>query len=859
MALRSVSSVLVLGVAAVGLAFGCGEDSKGGAHSGESGAGGANDAGASNGGSAGAGVAGGAGAGEGGSADAGNGGAGNAGASGSDAGASGAGNGGAGGEAGASADTHDGRLRGLGFDTDLGPPTDAGGDPLPNGYNPLRKKFSAFRPRAELYVAGLLWPNGTNPAKKEVLFDDKTGAVSYQPLPFKSPIDDTWSTALYKNGIAADLDGDGLDEFFITYYVPATSHLEYIILDPGGSSFRTGTVDAAAPNPTSPLVVQQWAQPALARGDFAGTGRDQIAVGFLGLYVLSVAEDGTVSSSKRSLDEPSGAFRAGLNSVFVAGGDLDGDANDELAVTYSTNPVTQGRVRIYDGAKIVRDAQLSFPDPEPGWGARNAAQAQVAIGDMDGDHLGEVVFFGRTEGDHWQVFMMDDLVRKPPPAEAWVSFHYEQGVSGDIPHPFALLDFNGDGRKDIFAQFRVLDLSAGTQTASGIATSLNTDVFPGRIGAPYERPRVTVGDLDADGKDDIVAEGDYMIRVFGLNALQVPVEKINWTHGEHTGGGWYSPILAAGNIDGDSPVVEFDGDHELLFTEPNIVAVVSSPPYFDGVEQDIESTTSTFGILTGKDMETEEDVGFSVGWSIGTKSNFLFGEAESKLEVEQSFDFTSFNSTSVERSLSYTTAPGKDLVVFTAIPFDVYYYTIRSSSEASEVGTKITINIPRKPQTIASDPEFFNARTGPNGPKVDGRTLKHTLGDPFSYPTEADRDALTSAPGGAVGLLATVTESGSATSTLQLSKTKGSGTSMNLDVTFSWEVSGASGPSVGGSVGFHYGYSYRVSTTDATLFEGTVGSIPAEHFSDHLYSYGLMTYPTSIDGKRFVMLDYWVE
>jgi hypothetical protein len=478
---------------------------------------------------------------------------------------------------------------------------------------------------------------------------------------------------------------------------------------------------------------------------------------------------------------------------------------------------------------------------------------------MDGDHLGEVVFFGRTEGNRWQVFLMDDLVSRPPPSESWISFHYEQGDSGEIPHPFALLDFNGDGRKDIFAQFQVLDLSTGAQTASKIATSTNTNVFDGRIGGQWDRPRVGIGDLDADGKDDVVVEADNMVRVFGLNALQVVQEKINWPHQGNTGGGWYSVILAPGNVDKDSPVIEYDGDHELLFSDPNIVAVVSSPPYFGGIGQDVDSTTSTFGTVTGNDQMVQEDIGFKVGWSIGTKSNFLFGEAESKLEVEHSFDFSSFEAISSERSLSYTTAPGEDLVVFTAIPFDVYYYTIRSSNDAAEVGTKITINVPRKPQTIAADPAFFNAHVGPNGPIVDESVLRHTLGEPYSYPTAADRDRLTNVEGGAIGLVATVPESGTATSTLQLGKTKGSGTSASIDVTFSWEVSGASGPTVGGSAGFHYGYSYQVSTTKTTLFEGTVGAIPAKRFADHIYSFGLMTYPSSIDGKGFLMLDYWVE
>ena len=151
-------------------------------------------------------------------------------------------------------------------------------------------------------------------------------------------------------------------------------------------------------------------------------------------------------------------------------------------------------MRIYDGNKTVRDERLTFTDPEPGWGLRNAVQAQVGIGDVDGDHVGEAIFDGRTEGDNWQVFVMDDLVTRPPPASGWTVISLRPGHVGRHPHPFAILDFDGDGVKDVFAQFRVLNLIGGATTQSGSATSTNTDVFPDRIGDVYGRPRVAVGD-----------------------------------------------------------------------------------------------------------------------------------------------------------------------------------------------------------------------------------------------------------------------------------------------------------------------------------------------------------------------------
>ncbi|MDB4959348.1 MAG: hypothetical protein JWO36_6917 [Myxococcales bacterium] len=751
--------------------------------------------------------------------------------------------------------THDEMLKGLGFNTDLGGPQDPSGNPLPPDYNPLRKQFGVFHPKAELYVAGTLFDNGAgNAPKKEVLFDDKSAASSFSRMTFGSPIDDTWSQAQYKNGIAADLDGDGLDEFFITYWVQATSELRYIILDPGGSVFHQGVLISGAP---SPAALPDWSQPALAKGDFAGVGHDQIAIGFVGLYIVDVASDGTITTTNRPLT--GNGWTYDNLPVFVAAGDLDGDKNDELAVSFSTANGTAARYRIYDNTTIVRDDYMMFNDPEPGWGVRNVEQATVAIGDVDGDHLGEVVFYGRTQGGNGQVFVLDDLVHAPAQTNGWMSFHHGDCCwGGEIPHPLATVDFDGDGVKEVFAQHRILKLDTGAKTAAGTPTSTDTQVFELFSSSPYNRPRVTVGDVDGDGKEDLVVETDWQILALGLDALEHAALKKAWPHGEQTGG-WGSVILAAGNIDNDSAIVKFDGVHELLFTDPNIVAVVSAPPYWDGIGQDVSNTKSTFGRKVDMSAEEKTSLGFSVGWSIGTKENFLFGEAESKLTVEQSMDFSSYSSHSISRSLSYTTGAGTDLVVFTAIPFDVYYYTIQSSPNPAEIGKKVTINVARKPQTLATDPTFYNEHTLATTQKIDAGVLKHTVGDPTSYPIQGDKDAIARMPQAAIGQLATSPQSGTTTSTIELANGSGSGQSMNLSVTMSWNVSATDGPEVGGSVGFQYGYEYKVSTESTTFYQGSVGAIPTAAFSDHLYNFGLMAYPETLGQQKFARLDYWVE
>lgn len=775
---------------------------------------------------------------------------------------------GSGGEGEAPPKTHDEILAGLGLNTNLGGLKDKRGQSLPTEYHPLRKPITTFRPRAETYVAGILWDAGqNNPRLRDVLFDDKAGSERYGRLDYHAPSSDTWTNSVYKNAIMADLDGDGLDEILAIYYVEAESRLDYVLFDPGDNTSIGGTLVPNATAPTQEVVDSAWQQPNLAKGDFDGDGKQEVAIGWFGLAIAELNAKGDITVTQRSL-AIDGVTPDG-EAVFVAGGDLDGDANDELAVTYSTGAITEGRVRIYDGSERILDRQMAFTHPNPTSAARTCRQAQVGIADIDGDHLGEVVFFGRTYGNgwdyRWQVFLMDDL-QNAPEANPWVPFDHDGGYTeGEVPNPFVLLDVNGDSVADIFAGENVLYVDHDSQyRALPTPRSLAIKSLAGVGGV---NPRVAAGDVDGDGKDDLLMEGSSRIWAVGLNDInQVEYKQQGteeWRHtSENTVGsdaGWRSLIIATGNVDEDSALVRYDGDHELLFTDPHIVAVIGSPPYYEGIGQDIDNTTSTFGTSVGSSSSSSQSVGFSVGFSVGYHTDFLFGEASFKVEVEQSFDYSAFQSRSFTKSVAYTTAPGEDLVVFTAIPFDVYYYTIVDSPTEAEIGTKFTLNIPRAPQTVATDIPFFNKRTGPDGLKITDAILEHRLGDPTSYKTRADMLEIAKIAGASIGDLAQVSQSGTRTSTIQLDSEKGTGQSMDLSVTFSWEVEAATGPTVGGSVGFSYGHSYEISTTESTFFEGTVGSVPGDEFSDHSYGWGLMAYPKALGNQRFPVLDYWVE
>ncbi len=738
---------------------------------------------------------------------------------------------------------HQDMLRQLGFTTNVGPRTGPKGEALADGWHPLKTRYAAFAPRMELYVAG----GPTISSQNELFLDDKT--ANHAALPLTRYPDQTWINAEFKNGIAVDVDDDGRDEFFVVYFAQGSGTLKYLLLDPNdGTTASTGTIDVGI---TQAGNLDRYAQPALAVGDLDRDGKPEIAVGFGRLYLLTNVVDGQAQVTKRSYLD--------FNDVGVAIGSIDRDPAVELVVTH-----TETRSNVVRGFYEVFDGSLTEPFENGELRVKDATSAdhffgesRVAIGDVDGDHLDDVVFHGRRVSpadDRWHFYLMR-YVASPvaPETKHWVfrtTLYYSDLAYPTSPRMLVLPDVNGDGVREIHGWGQVL----------GLASDGNLVVkYSGLPGWT----RAAVANIDSDRRDDIIVAANGLLQIWGLDALDTWKLKTSYSGGGAT---YDTPVLVPANTDDDSPIVRYDGEYELLFTDPHLITVMASPPWQDGIGQNVDATQATFGKTENNAVVLTKSLGFKVGFSVGYEyeSDLFQTGVSAKATFESAFDFYTTESRAVETSVSYTTAPGADKVIFTTVPFDVYYYTIVSSPRPTEVGKKVTLNLPRKPQMMGTSVEFYNAHNG-GGLDVNTAILKHTPGDVWSYPTIDDRKRLLSAaerdtPGylqlwnGPVK----VDESGS--NGLGINTTQGSarGASMDFSTEFEFEVK-AGGATVGSSVGFHYGQTYETSTEQGAVFEGTVGAIPGAAYAANAYCYGLMVYPQVLQGQRFVVLNWWTQ
>ena len=250
---------------------------------------------------------------------------------------------------------------------------------------------------------------------------------------------------------------------------------------------------------------------------------------------------------------------------------------------------------------------------------------------------------------------------------------------------------------------------------------------------------MTMGDVNKDNRDDIVYipfDSKSIVIRYVEDDGSMATETINLDSVSY-------PTLCLPNVDNDSAVVRYTG-HELLFTDPIIVAVLASPPYWSGINENGLGGTC-FGYVEGHATGTESSQGFSTSLSIGTSFSLPFnlGDASLKNTVESSMNWGTSTTHEITESWGYSTSVGTDKVIFTSIPFDVYHYEILSSPVSSQTGQTLTVNVPRAPGKYHQSVEYYNAHNG-DGYDIGAGVLVHTKGNPKSYLDKSERDQLKS-------------------------------------------------------------------------------------------------------------------
>ena len=191
--------------------------------------------------------------------------------------------------------------------------------------------------------------------------------------------------------------------------------------------------------------------------------------------------------------------------------------------------------------------------------------------------------------------------------------------------------------------------------------------------------------------------------------------------------------LCAPDIDSDSTIARIK-DVSLTYTEPEVLALLESTPYFSEVDEgDIGNSETAYGkengegdsVSTAEGLTTNIVAGFE--WSVDDIcAGFVCG-AGFETSVEQGYTWETATSTTKKFSLNYSNDTGENQVIVYRRPVTTYRYEIK--------GTKDTMALARQGTLLTSMlpvDEYNEAAQSYELEEIADGTLA-TPGNPFSY------------------------------------------------------------------------------------------------------------------------------
>jgi hypothetical protein len=305
---------------------------------------------------------------------------------------------------------------------------------------------------------------------------------------FAAKVDFTTGTQPYSIAIG-DLDGDGRPDLAVANYGSNTVSVYRNISSSG--SITTGSFAAKVDFATGSLPFS------VAIGDLDGDGKPDLAVTNRGSNTVSVIRN---TSSSGSITTGSFAakqdFTTGSDPWSIAISDLDGDGKPDLAVVnYGSNTVSLFSNTSSSGS-ITTGSFASKVDFTTGTGPYS-----IAIGDLDGDGKFDLAV-SNLASNNVSVYRNTSSIGSITISSFATKVDFTTGID---PCSVTIGDLDGDGKPDLTVT------NNGSNTVSVIRNtsssgSIITSSFAAKVDfATGTNPRsVAIGDLDGDGKPDLV-------------------------------------------------------------------------------------------------------------------------------------------------------------------------------------------------------------------------------------------------------------------------------------------------------------------------------------------------------------------
>lgn len=750
---------------------------------------------------------------------------------------------------------------------------------------------SAYSPNGGIYMYFTDPLTGNTSSSIELLSKNKIigNAGKYNGEDFASQ---PYQLQNYLQIATGDFDGDGMDE--VAVYVPEQGNSRLSIYKLQTSSISDDDLYLDSTKWTlawtyafneAPYVSNMVS---VTSGDFNEDGTDDLALTWGTYYgpgyntsckasVLYGDKYGKMLQTSKAINlsySNSDIVRAAFTY-----GDIDGNQTDELIlggqlVSDINNKVTSTRVIMmysYDGKndrfilnyannfKVIEDKDKNgrYPAGEDGlYWSTPACVVNIAAVKMDGlgkaasIYLDSVLYKYGNNG--LEIMTGGELDQLPGMSDARVG---ENGTRHPYYAEYGIVagDFDGDGKETIQVIQYFLPYSKTYSFSSGWwfweKNWTETDVLEGRF---------------------------VMHSIFASNNALNFKSKIYEKY--------LNAYYCAVNTDEDTCYMEYTGEHYINYTDPKVLAVLASAPYFHDIAvQDVgggymeASTqyTSTSGSSTGESSSHT----LSIGAYVSFEHDFeVFGVKVASMEAEAAythgFTWETENTSTLEQSVSYGTDVGQDAVAFYSIPMEVYvyksYHPVLINGAITYEEQLMTVNIPHTAAIATMSLEKYEAIAADYDdlPQISGNILKHEVGDPSTYPSSvADfASGLSNSANPEANAIvyngdwAGVNFGGLGYIGQEIAMTSEKSKSFSNSDSIDTKIGAGVGDfKVGITAGYEYGYGSCTVTTSGSSFEGTIYNMPieAEDYG-YYYAWKLFAYMYNDGTNSFPIVDYLV-
>ena len=613
--------------------------------------------------------------------------------------------------------------------------------------------------------------------------------------------------------------------------------------------------------------------------------------------------------------------------AFIDAGNADNDFEPEIgvALTYRVADALEGKAEyrvldMADGAyRVIAEGPIEHV-PESGPTLDSITMANVVLADMDADRDAEILFAGLSpkvdpgagtlEG-YWHVLVGLDLAPQAPVVTQISSLSRNNGFQPSqggtvrrIEHIyFESLDFDADGRDEllvnqvVYDNFTdVVDAARAAHEESENPAPFDPDsvprwkelhiftedlFFPPQADAFTRRNTgLAVGDvdgreyLDADGqafhRDEVLwviqphAEEIYIFDIDGtLDTIPLQPDPLSRTNPQE-----FNMLLVPVNVVDDSIIADIDLiSRILIYGSPIVLAALAAPPcHKDAVQQRDNGCITSYGRTVSQSFEHEHTASARAKAMFGVGAAGAGGEFKNVLGFEVRLSKTWGVTSTREKSVVFEAGPMEDTVIFSAVPYDSYFYTFKRHTDPGRLGKRMQMLMPREPVVLMVQREFYNRVTPPDALKIEANVFQHTVGNVRSYPTRAQKDAIRAQfdiesrgwwENGLqhVGQVNGVVELG-----IAIGDERSSG--FGVGISFEWLHTLSAGYAHEFELGIGYDADFTWTIGKEMVYTGSIGSLGADDFlNENLrYAFGMFVYYQEVpSGQGFEVINYWVE